>query len=281
MPRSAAALLLALGALLLTPGAAGGPTVPGDPTPPVVTPQIFGTLGANGWYTTNVTINWSIVDPESVILSTSGCNAITLTAETLGTKLTCSATSDGGDSTVSKTIKLDKTAPTVAAAPARVPDANGWYNHALSVSFSGSDPKSGLASCVAAKTYAGPDTGSASVGGTCSDNAGNVGAATLGLKYDATAPQVTGSSAGRAADSNGWYNHAVAVSFAGSDAMSGVDTCTQATYAGPDTATASVAGSCLDKAGNVGGSSTFVLKYDATGPSVTATRTVPAGSFDD
>ena len=277
MPRYAAALLLALGALLLTPGAAGGPTVLGDPTPPVVTPQIFGTLGANGWYTTNVTINWSVVDPESVILSTSGCDAVTLTAETLGTKLTCSATSDGGETVVSKTFKLDKTAPTVTAAPARAPDANGWYNHALSVSFSGSDPMSGLASCVAPKTYAGPDTASASVGGTCSDNAGNVGAASLGLKYDATAPQVTGSSAGRTADSNGWYNHAVAVTFAGSDATSGVDTCSQPMYAGPDTAAASVAGSCVDKAGNVSGSGAFTLKYDATGPSVTAT---PARAAD-
>lgn len=47
MPRFAAALLLALGALLLTPGAGGVPNVPGDPTPPVVTPVVFGTLGAN------------------------------------------------------------------------------------------------------------------------------------------------------------------------------------------------------------------------------------------
>lgn len=277
MPRLAAALCLALGALLLTPGAAGGPTVLGDPTPPVVTPQVFGTLGANGWYTTNVTVNWSVVDPESVILSTSGCDAVTLTAETLGTKLTCSATSDGGETVVSKTFKLDKTPPSVTATPARVPDANGWYNHALSVSFGASDSTSGVDSCVAPKTYAGPDTAGASLGGTCSDKAGNVGAASLGLKYDATAPQVTGSSAGRAADSNGWYNHAVAVTFTGSDATSGVDTCSQPTYAGPDTSSASVSGSCLDKAGNVSGSSAFTLKYDATGPSVTAT---PARAAD-
>src|SRR5204862_796912 len=119
------------------------PNVAGDPGPPVVAPQILGTLGSNGWYTTNVTVNWSVVDPESVILSTSGCDAVTLTAETLGTKLTCSAVSDGGEGTVSKTIKIDKTPPSVTATPARVPDANGWYNHALSVSFGASDPTSG------------------------------------------------------------------------------------------------------------------------------------------
>jgi hypothetical protein len=63
--RRAAALLLGLAALLVVPGAAGVPNVPGDPTPPVVTPVITGTQGDAGWYTTNVTVNWSISDPES------------------------------------------------------------------------------------------------------------------------------------------------------------------------------------------------------------------------
>ena len=44
--RRAALLLLAFGALLQTPAAAGLADVPGDPTPPVVTPVIFGTLGS-------------------------------------------------------------------------------------------------------------------------------------------------------------------------------------------------------------------------------------------
>ena len=54
-------LLLILGVcgLLLTPNAGGAVDVPGDPTPPVVTPLITGTLGTNGWYVSNVTVNWS------------------------------------------------------------------------------------------------------------------------------------------------------------------------------------------------------------------------------
>jgi hypothetical protein len=143
-----AALLLTPGAaLLLTPGAAGVPDVPGDPTPPVVTPMITATLGTAGWYASNVTVNWSVVDPESIVLSTTGCNAITLTTNTTGTQLTCSAESDGGTTTVSKTFKLDKTAPATSATPSRISDANGWYNHDLTVAFSGSDTTSGLESC--------------------------------------------------------------------------------------------------------------------------------------
>jgi hypothetical protein len=273
MRRHAALLAFVLGALLLTPGApAAGPNVIGDPTPPVVTPVLFGTLGTNGWYTTNVTLNWTVVDPESVILSTTGCDATTLTSDTTGKTFTCSATSDGGTTTVSKTIKVDMTPPSATATPARPPDANGWYNHAVSVSFSGTDATSGIDSCSSAKTYSSPDSASASVTGSCTDKAGNVGgAASFGLKYDATAPAGVTAVPARAPDSNGWYNHTLGVSFRGFDGTSGIAGCTQTSYSGPDDGSASVAGTCVDLAGNVSASATFGLEYDAHGPSVTAT----------
>ena len=185
--RAVAILAFAAGNLLVVPGAAG---VLRDSTPPVVTPIIFGTLGANGWYTSNVTINWAIVDADSIILSTSGCDARTLTADTTGVTVACSATSAGGDTTVSKTIKLDQTPPSVSAVPARAPDANGWYNHPLAITFAGTDATSGIASC-SSGSYAGPDNPSASVAGSCTDLAGNVGTASLSLKYDATPPAIS------------------------------------------------------------------------------------------
>jgi hypothetical protein len=57
-------LILGVGALLLTPNAGGVGAVPGDPTPPVVTPLLTGTLGNNGWYVSNVTRNWRVEDPS-------------------------------------------------------------------------------------------------------------------------------------------------------------------------------------------------------------------------
>jgi hypothetical protein len=86
------------------------------------------------------------------------------------------------------------------------------------------------------------------------------------LKYDATAPQVSGASPARAADANGWFNHPLTISFQGIDATSGVDACTEAGYSGPDNADAAVTGSCSDRAGNQSGSGGFGLKYDATPP---------------
>ena len=269
MRRRVALLVLGVGALLLTPGASGVPNIPGDPTPPLITPVITGTLGDAGWYRSNVTLNWTVVDPESIILSTTGCDARTLTADTPGTQIICSAATDGGETTVSKTIKLDKTAPAASATPSRPADANGWYNHELTVGFAGNDATSGLASCSAAQAYGGPDTTGTSVSGTCRDRAGNTAPAALPFKYDETAPQAR--PVARAPDANGWYNHAVTVSFQGADGTSGVASCTQVTYGGPDNPSVALSGTCVDRAGNQSPSSGFTLKYDGTAPQATAT----------
>jgi hypothetical protein len=140
----------------------------------------------------------------------------------------------------------------------------------LSVGFTGSDATSGIDACTQA-SYAGPDNAVASVSGTCRDRAGNLsGSSVFALSYDATAPQVTGASPSRAPDSNGWYNHAVAVGFPGSDATSGIDSCTQTSYAGPDTGAGSISGVCTDRAGNQSATSAFGFKYDGTPPQASA-----------
>jgi hypothetical protein len=163
------------------------PSAAGSQTADTITASIRGTSGANGWYTSSVTVNWVIDPPPN---STTGCDAFTLTADTRGASRTCTATWDDGTATRTVTIKIDKTAPAVQPVPSRPPDANGWYSHPVAVSFAGSDATSGLATCSSA-TYSGPDTGGASVAGECTDKAGNVGRATYGFPYDATPPSLT------------------------------------------------------------------------------------------
>jgi hypothetical protein len=172
-------------AALLAPGASGSPNVPTAS----ITPVITGTLGTNGWYTSTVTLNWI---REPLPLSDTGCNSRTLVTDTPGTRFTCSAVFPGDiEISVSVTIKLDKTAPTVTGAADRAPDANDWYNHPLTAAFSATDAPSGVAACSSAG-YGGPDAAAASVAGTCRDNAGNVGHGVFSFKYDATAPTVGG-----------------------------------------------------------------------------------------
>jgi hypothetical protein len=137
-----------------------------------------------------VTLSWSVTDDESIILDTVGCGWQTFTADTPGVVASCWAKSDGGDQSQSVTIRVDKTAPTVAAIPERPADANGWYNRPVAVSFPGTDATSGVASCSAPATYSSPDNFLALVAGSCTDKAGNTNGASFSFKYDATPPTI-------------------------------------------------------------------------------------------
>src|SRR4051812_9110876 len=99
---------------------------------------------------------------------------------------------------------------------------------------------------------------------------------TVTLRVDQTAPTVSGATPARAADQTGWWNHAVAWTFAGSDATSGLASCDTVTYAGPDSGTGDVHGDCRDVAGNAA-TRHVAIKYDATPPVIpSATPERPA-----
>src|SRR5205085_12521908 len=57
-------------------------------------------------------VSWSVSDPESPV-ATSGCKTQVVT-DTAGTNLTCTATSEGGTTTVTQALKVDSAAPGVA-----------------------------------------------------------------------------------------------------------------------------------------------------------------------
>ena len=167
----------------------------------------------------------------------------------------------------------------MTASASRGPDANGWYTSPVSFSFTGDDGASGVASCTSG-TYGGPDGGDVTVSGSCTDNAGNTGSASLKIKYDATAPTVTGTPA-RKPDANGWYNHPVDVAFTGTDAGSGVSECSPAvSYKGPDAAPAKLVGQCRDAAGHLSEPTTVELRYDGTPPARPNLRWVRRGRVD-
>ena len=95
------------------------------------------------------------------------------------------------------------------------------------------------------------------------------------IKVDRTPPVVTGATASRPTDGNGWYRSPVQIAFSGVDAMSGLVGCTSAAYAGPDSPSATVSGTCRDVAGNVSQASAFGLRYDATPPTINRVNTTP------
>jgi hypothetical protein len=166
-----------------------------DITPPVITPTITGTLGTNPWYTSNVTVTFSVTDGESAITSKSpACDATNaVTSDTAGVTFTCTATSGGGTSTESVTIMRDATAPSISASLSPpTPATSGWYNIATgapTVSFTCSDAPSGIYTCPASHLFGEGENQSYS--GTAYDNAGNSNSAGVtNVDVDLTAPAI-------------------------------------------------------------------------------------------
>jgi hypothetical protein len=154
---------------------------PADTTPPVITPDIQGTLGNNGWYTSNVTLSWNVTDGQSNISSQSGCGTVNITSDQQATTYTCTATSAGGTSSESVTIKRDATRPNVAF-------VGGGISGGASYDFgevpaaptcSASDETSGLASPCDVTGYS-EAVGSHTLKATATDNAGNEAIITRG-----------------------------------------------------------------------------------------------------
>ena len=257
-------LLLALVLPLVVAPQAG--SVPGTPIPQCSP----GPANCSGWYTGNVTISW--VYDQAGLTETDGCNVRTITSDGLSSQ---SCTVKYGTLIFGNTVTLrrDATPPQVTgSALERGPDADGWYNRPVTVTFSGTDATSGLASCDR-PAYSGPDAASLQLSGTCRDVAGNTSpAAAVALKYDATPPAVS-AAPDRAPDAKGWYRRALTVKFSGADSVSGVASCAApARYAGPDRKDVSLVGSCRDVAGNVSAEQRFVLNYDATAPKLSRVR---------
>jgi hypothetical protein len=140
-----------------------------DHTPPQISPTVVGTVGANGWYVSDVNLTWSVVDDQSAITSRSGCDNQSVASDTTGVTFTCTATSAGGASSQSVTIKRDATAPTLSPAVNPNPIILGG---SATVSAGAADALSGLAtaSCGTLDTS---NVGTKSVSCTASDNAGN------------------------------------------------------------------------------------------------------------
>jgi hypothetical protein len=179
---AAAGFVLALVLLFATTAAASTPTI---------SYSIDGISGSNGWYRgsthgDNVVVHWSV----SLNATSTNClAAITVPGPTTGRTLSCWAqNSDGRVTAVTRVIKIDATPPTgVTPHLSRGPDSNGWYNHPVTVRWSGTDATSGVAYCGSA-TYRGPDSGAAAVNGGCVDRAGNSSGRQARLAYDATPP---------------------------------------------------------------------------------------------
>jgi hypothetical protein len=197
---------------------------PSDSSPPVISKVVTGTLGSNGWYTSNVQVAWTVMDAESVVVIDSGCGTQSFTSETAGTTSSCAAHSTGGSSSDSVNLKIDKTGPSASLAiTSGTLGSHGWYVSDVTVSTTGSDAVSDNVVCTGDQ-HLNVDSAGTTFNGTCTNGAGlSTNAAPLVVKRDTTAPTIT-PTLSPAANSDGWNSQAsVIVSYACSDATSHLD----------------------------------------------------------
>lgn len=254
-------------------------SVVGDVTAPTIDSAVTGTLGNNGWYTSNVGLGWTVSEPESpASLVKTGCVDGTITADQAETSYSCSASSDGGSAAASVKIKRDATAPTLICS-----GADGlWHAANVARGCTGSDSGSGLAASANASfslvtsVAAGTETPSAGTNSrSVCDNAGNCATAgpISGNRIDRRAPTIT----------------CIPVTFSLNEAPANVIAVAADGGSGPlsqivaapaDTSSAGSKSLSLGAADSVGNTTTAVCPYVVTGapPNTTITSHPPAAT---
>jgi uncharacterized protein YjbI with pentapeptide repeats len=241
-----------------------------DQTPPAISATVSPPPNAAGWSpAASETVTFACSDTGSGLVT--ACPA-PVTVSTEGTTPVSGSVTDvaGNTATSNVSIQLDRTAPTISASVAPVPNANGWNNGASArVTFTCTDTGSGIASgaCPAPVTVS--TEGVTPVNASVTDQAGNLATIAAAVRLDRTKPVVT-ATISPTPNANGWNKGASAtVSFACADGGSGfaAGACPApvvVTAEGTTVVTRTVA----DLAGNVG-TATATVKLDRTPPVVT------------
>jgi hypothetical protein len=262
---------------------------PVDSSPPTTTAACSPMPNAAGWSSSNLEVTFTALDEQggsgvkSITLSASGAQPIPSTVVS-GAFATASISAEG-ETTISyaaadnagniepvKTlrVKIDKTAPTISGSSNPLPNANGWINSPVTVSFTFSDTLSGVASSPSPRTLAG-DGIDQSVIGTVVDQAGNSTTATVGgINIDLTPPTLTFGALNPAPNAAGWNSTSVSIPFSASDGLSGV-AATSITSPIVLTAEGVAVGSSVMVTDRAGNSTTFTspaARIDTTAPTV-------------
>jgi hypothetical protein len=179
-----------------------------DTVPPTTTISASPASNAMGWNNSDVTITLNASDSGTGVQDIN----ITLTGAQSGSKTvtgsttTFSITTEGqttvsyysvdnaGNTEAAKTVTifLDKTPPVTTATANPLPNSSGWNDTDVTVTFTGSDSGSGLATCTAPMKFTANGAGQIAKG-VCTDNAGNVSApVTKTVNIDKSLPIISG-----------------------------------------------------------------------------------------
>lgn len=242
-----------------------------DTDGPVVSVSQSPAANEHGWNNTDVTVSFQCTDALSGLAQCSEPTTLSASGTATGT----TADVAGNTTTASKSVNIDKQAPTLSGVPVTQPNGdNGWYTDDVRIDWRADDALSGLAAPVpGSSTITGEGTG-LTVTESVSDKAGNTttAASAPSVKIDRTAP-VSAISAPQ-----GWNSSAATVELSADDNLSGVeltkysvDGGSETTYTGPFTlgeGDHTVKYWSVDQAGNPERARTASVRVDSTVPSI-------------
>ena len=243
--------------------------------PPTIVAAASPDANAAGWNNSNVSVTFTCSDP---VLGVASCSPpVTVTTEGNQKVIGIAVNRAGFSASTPVTVKLDKTGPFISASASPPPNAAGWNNSNVTVTFTCSDATSGISVCPPPLVLQTEGLNRA-VGGLAIDNAGNTTLTSIKISLDKTPPKVaiTSPSAGSLISLS---TPSIGVAGTDSDSLSGVAAVTcngvPATLAGSkftctiplNPGANSVPIRATDVAGNAG-TSNLVLTY-APAPNVT------------
>jgi hypothetical protein len=184
-------------------------------------------------------------------------------------------TVSGATATLAGGFTLDADPPAISATAAPTPNAAGWNNANVRVTFLCTDALSGIASCTAPVDVI-TEGAALVVTGLAVDRAGNQKSLGVTVKLDKGLPVIV-AAVTPVPNAAGWTKADTTVRFDATDALSGVSSVTPPATVTTETAGQQVTGRALDAAGNAAEKS-IAVKMDKTAPLVTANATPVANA---
>lgn len=197
-----------------------------DNTGPTVTAALAPAPNSAGWNSSETAVSWTATDTGSGVASGPSPASSTETANGTVTRTSTATDRLGNTGSGSVTVRIDKAAPTIAAAQVTHPDGTTTISFTCADSSSGGADASGIASCLADGTTTNSKTvqPGTTVTGTATDRAGNTStASSTAPAGDTSAPVLSGTPAG-SPNGHGWYRGDVTVRWTAEDPESGIPT---------------------------------------------------------
>ncbi len=172
-------------------------------------------------------------------------------------------------------VPVDTTPPVIVPTVTPAPNAAGWNNTDVTVSWNVTDPESGVASSIGcSRTTLTAETSGTVVTCAATDGAGLSASASVTVKIDKTPPTITVTRT-PAPNVAGWNNTDVTVTFTCADTGSGIATCPAPVTVTTEGAGQVITRTAVDVAGNSTAASVTV-NLDKTPPTLTFGPATPA-----